>query len=87
MANPKNIEELRDQLLDAYGWVKSDPRRANQVKEMANTAGKVIGTLKLQLEYALLRKEKPYIPFLGKTGGDAMLEEIHGEIDPKKDDE
>lgn len=87
MAKPKDIEELRSQLLDAYDWVKADPRRANQVKEMANTAGKVIGTLKLQLEYAMLRKEKPYIPYLGKTGGEAMLDEIHKEIDKDKDDE
>jgi len=31
---------------------------------MSNTAGKVIGTHKVQLEYALLRKEKPEIAFL-----------------------
>jgi hypothetical protein len=90
MAKPKDINELRDQLLDAYDWVKADPRRANQVKEMANTAGKVIGTLKLQLEYAMLRREKPHIQFLGGAipqGGYAILKEIHDEIDPKKDDE
>lgn len=62
---PANIEDLRDQLLEAYEWVKADPRRGNQVKEMTNTAGKVIGTLKLQLEYAMLRGEKPSIEFLG----------------------
>ena len=69
MANPKDITELREQLLDAFGWVKADPRRANQVKEMANTAGKVLGTIKCQLEYAMLRGEEPDIPFLGKTSG------------------
>jgi hypothetical protein len=69
MAKPKDINELREQLLDAFDWVKADPRRANQVKEMANTAGKVIGTVKCQLEYALLRNEQPEIPFLGKTSG------------------
>ena len=65
MPKPENIEDLRDELLAAYEWVKTDPRRGNQVKEMANTAGKVIGTLKLQLEYAMLRQEKPCIAFLG----------------------
>ena len=64
MANPKNIEELRSGLLDAYEWVKADPRRVNQVKEMTNAAGKVIGTLKLELEYSMLRKETPNIGFL-----------------------
>lgn len=68
MATPKNIEELRNGLLDAYEWVKSDPRRAGQVKEMTNAAGKVIGSLKLELEYATLRKELPNIAFLNYQG-------------------
>ncbi len=65
MATPKSIEELRQGLLDAYEWVKTDPRRANQVKEMTNAAGKIIGTLKVELEYAMLRGNKPLIEFLG----------------------
>lgn len=69
MAKPTNITELRDQLLDAFDWVKGDPRRANQVKEMANAAGKVLGTVKCQLEYAMLKGEEPDIPFIGKTSG------------------
>jgi hypothetical protein len=69
MAKPNDINELRDQLLDAFDWVKTDPRRAAQVKEMSNAAGKVLGTVKAQLEYSLLRGEEPDIPFLGKTSG------------------
>lgn len=69
MAKPKDITELRDQLLDAFDCVKTDPRRAMQVKEMSNAAGKVLGTVKAQLEYALLKGEEPDIPFLGKTSG------------------
>lgn len=65
MSKPKNIEELRDGLLDAFELVKEDPRRANQVGEIANVAGKILGTLKAQLEYAALRGEKPSIEFLG----------------------
>ena len=69
MAKPKDITELRDQLLDAFDSVKCDPRRSMQVKEMSNAAGKVLGTVKAQLEYALLKGEEPEIPFLGKTSG------------------
>ena len=68
MPTPKNIEELRAGLLDAYEWVKADHRRASQVKEMTNAAGKVIGSLKLELEYSMLRKEQPNIPFLNYVG-------------------
>ena len=72
MPKPKDINELREQLLEAFDWVKQDPRRANQVKEMTNAAGKILGTLKAQLEYALLKGEEPEIEFLGKTSGRAL---------------
>jgi hypothetical protein len=69
MSKPKDINELRDQLLDAFDWVKADPRRANQVKEMTNAAGKILGTVKAQMEYAILKNEDIDIPFLGQTNG------------------
>jgi hypothetical protein len=69
MAKPKDIVELREQLIDAFDWVKGDPRRANQVKEMVNAAGKILGTVKAQIEYSMLKGEEPEIPFLGKTSG------------------
>jgi hypothetical protein len=78
---------LRDQLLDAYESVKADPRRVNQVKEMANTAGKVLNTLKLQLEYAGMRGEKPCIEFLGgdwTTPTQQLSNKIRREIEAKK---
>jgi hypothetical protein len=72
MQKPKDITELRDDLLEAYAMVKDDPRRANQVKEMVNAAGKILGTVKCQLEYALLKGEQPEIAFMGKTSGKAL---------------
>lgn len=75
MANAQDITELREQLLSAFDWVKTDPRRANQVKEMANTAGKVLGTIKCQLEYAMLKGEEPDIPFMGKTSGKTLKQQ------------
>jgi len=69
MKATKDIYELTSELSEAFAWVKDDPRRANQVKEMANIAGKIIGGIKLQLVYAALRGEEPEIPFLGKTSG------------------
>ena len=72
MPKPKDINELREQLLEAFDWVKNDPRRANQVKEMTNAAGKILGTVKAQLEYAVIKGEEPEIEFLGKTSGRAL---------------
>ena len=69
MQKPKDITDLRDQLLDMMDAVKSDPRRANQAKEFFNGAGKVLASLKLELENHAMKGEEPNIAFLGKTSG------------------
>ena len=69
MSKPTDITELRDQLIDAFEAVQKGPRRAAQVKEMTNAAGKIILTLRTQIEYAMLRAEEPDILFMGKGSG------------------
>lgn len=69
MPAPKDITELRDQLLEQFELLKNDPRRMLQTRELTNAAGKVVATIKCQLEYSLLKGEQPEIPFLGKTSG------------------
>lgn len=68
MAAPKNIEELRIELLDAFDQLRKDPKKVIQVGEVANTAGKIISTLKLELQYAELRHELPDLEFLNYKG-------------------
>jgi hypothetical protein len=63
------MTELRDALLDSFEQLRQDPKRMLQARELANEAGKIIGTVKAQLEYSLLRGEEPEIPFMGKTTG------------------
>jgi len=62
----KNIHDLRNELCDVFETLKKDPRRGNQAKELSNAAGKIIGTCKVQIEYAKIRKEKPEIAFLNE---------------------
>lgn len=57
MAKPKNIIELRDGLLEAFDMVRADPRRMNQVSEMVNAAGKIINSIKVELEYHDAKKK------------------------------
>jgi len=71
MQNITNIKELRDDLLGAYSLLRADPRRAVQVGELANTAGKILNSVKLEIEYALMRKETPTLPFLEYEGRNA----------------
>lgn len=57
MPKIKTNTELRNDLLEAYEMLKADPRRLNQVAELANTAGKVIQSAKLEIEYQCYRKK------------------------------
>jgi hypothetical protein len=56
-------------LLVAFTEVEADEKQVERVREMTNAAGKILGTLKIQLVYAALRGEKPLIEFLGATSG------------------
>ena len=69
MTKPRDINELREELLDALALVKKDPDTVNQVREIINASGKVINLVRAQLQYAMLKGEEPDIPYLGKTSG------------------
>ena len=60
----KNVAELRAVLAATIEDVRQDPKAVKQAHEVSNAAGKMIGTLKVELEYAALRKATPKIPFL-----------------------
>lgn len=60
----KNIEEVRKALCVAFKDIRSGKMDVKQASGMANMAGKIIGTLKVELEYASLRNEEPDIEFL-----------------------
>ena len=72
---PENISELRDRLLDSFELLRFDPKRAPQVKELVNAAGKIVATVKAQLEYALLRGEEPEIAFMGATSNKPLKQD------------
>jgi hypothetical protein len=63
----KKINELRDELLQLFNDVKTGATEVKVAGEMNNTAGKIINSVKAELEYAALRKVEPSIPFLDYT--------------------
>lgn len=65
----KNVEELRKELCDVFDGLRNGTLQAKEAKEMNNAAGKIIGSIKVELEYAHLRDEKPEIAFLVKKSG------------------
>jgi len=60
----KNVVELRDDLADIFNKLKSGDIKPEKAAQMTNCAGKIIGTLRVQIEYSDKREEKPRIEFL-----------------------
>ena len=60
----KTVTTLRDELAEVFDQLKSGAIKPKDAGELANVAGKMINSAKVQLEYYALRKEVPNIPFL-----------------------
>ena len=59
-----NIKTLRNDLMQVFADLRSGEIEVKVAAEMNNTAGKVINTIRAELEYAELRKTSPDIAFL-----------------------
>lgn len=60
----KNIKQLRDSLALNYSKMKSNKMPLDVGKELANTAGKILTTCKVELDYNKTMGEKKVIDFL-----------------------
>ena len=56
--------ELRDELAKVFAQLKAGEIKPGEAAELANLAGKMIASAKVQVEYYALRKESPEIGFL-----------------------
>ena len=68
----KNAEELRDELAQTFAQLKAGAIKPSEAAELANIAGKMIGSAKVQVEYYALRKEQTRIEWLesSNAGGE-----------------
>ncbi len=60
----KSTEDLREQLAEVFSQLKAGAMKPGEAAELANVAGKMIASAKVQVEYYALRKEAPKIAFL-----------------------
>ena len=65
-----NIVELRNELSELFGNIKRGETDVKQASEMNNCAGKIINSIKAELEYYSLTKQEPDIKFLKDGKGD-----------------
>lgn len=64
---PKRISsmtELRDNLADVYEKVKTGDLETEAAKSLSSIAGKMIFSVRTQMEYQVARGEKPNIGFM-----------------------
>lgn len=59
-----NAHELRTELANVFQQLKAGEIKPSEAAELANLAGKMIASAKVQVEYAALRKDTPVIAFL-----------------------
>ena len=60
----QNCDELRAELALTFAKLKAGEIKPSEAAELANLAGKMIGSAKVQVEYYALRKEQPRIDWL-----------------------
>lgn len=60
----ENISELRKSLADNYTKMKSGKMSLNTGKELSNCAGKIINSIKVELEYNNMLGIKEKIKFM-----------------------
>lgn len=58
------VNELRAELADVFQKLRAGEIKPGEAAELANLAGKMIASAKVQVEYYALRKESPDIAFL-----------------------
>ena len=69
----QNITELRISLADNYTKMKAGKMNIALGKELSNAAGKIINSLKVELEYHQLLGIKDKIEFLDKSSKDSCI--------------
>lgn len=60
----KDIEELRRDLAGVFNDLRSGTIKPSEAAELNNCAGKMLNSLKVEIEYRSARKEVPSIAFI-----------------------
>ena len=60
----RNIHEVREEAIKVFQGLRSGEINAKEATEMNNCIGKIINTLKVEMQYAELAKVDANIPFM-----------------------
>ena len=59
-----NVKELRDEMTAVFEQLRDEKIETKRAHELSNAAGKILGTVGIQLKYCLQRGDIPKIEFL-----------------------
>lgn len=65
-----NVTKLRASLIELYDQLLKDEIDLNKANRLTNCAGKIIGTVRIEMEYAHLTDITPDIKFMKKDKED-----------------
>ena len=63
----KNMDEVRENLTAVFDGLKGGTLKHHDACEMNNACGKVINSVKVELEYYAMLKKTPKIAFLDRS--------------------
>lgn len=84
-ADATTITGVRDHLLAVFNGLRNGTLQSKDAVEINNTAGKIISSLKVQLTYHGMRKERPEIGFLNDLPTTKQLPEGQQLIEATKE--
>lgn len=67
MTTPTNTQELRAILCDTIAKVRGQEITPDAAEAVSNASGKIIASLRVELEYRRMRGEVPSLAFLEET--------------------
>ena len=71
---PLSLQEIRVVLSDEIARIRSGETTAQNANAVSNAAGKILSSVRLELEYARLSGMVPKTPLLERGGSDAATE-------------
>lgn len=60
----QKISQLNTELMNTIDELKNGQKTIDEANAIANLAGKIVGIMRVKIEYARARKEMPSVPFI-----------------------
>jgi len=76
MTTPSTTTELRAALCETIAAVRAKEMTPDAAEAISNASGKIIASLRVELEYRRMRGEVPALPFMDSHNAGGMAREL-----------